>query len=98
MRSSRSFFIAALVLYLVFGIVYQVWTCATWTTNLGQDGYPPDIPCAGVPWTIFIVSLWPGYSSLDLWYGHPMAGALFVAAFLVVLVLFALGLRKRKRA
>lgn len=97
MRSSSKFFLLAVALYLVCGIAYQLWTCATWSSNLGQDGFPPDIPCAGIPWTIFTVGLWPAYSSHDLRHGHPLAGALFVVAFVVVVVLLALGLRRGKQ-
>jgi hypothetical protein len=94
MRPSSKLFLTALVLYLVLGIGYQIWTCATWSSSLGQDGLPPDIPCAGIPWTILVVGLWPANSFSELRSGHPLAAASLVAAFGLVILLFALGLRK----
>lgn len=94
---SFRFFLAAIVLYFAVGIVYQVWTCATWETNLGLDGLPPDTPCAGIPWTVFIVGLWPAYGALEVFHGHPVAGTLFDGAFLALIALFVVGVRREGR-
>ena len=88
----------ALGLYLAFGIGYQIWTCATWSARLGQDGLPPDLPCAGMPWTAMNVGLWPIYSARDLQGGYPIAGAIFAVATAVVAGMALVGLRALRRA
>lgn len=57
MKTSRILLIAAFVVYLSAGIFFQIYTCTNPDPN--GDGYPSDIPCAGIPWTPLIIVGWP---------------------------------------
>lgn len=57
LKTSRSLLIAAFVVYFGAGIFFQVQTCLNPDGN--GDGYPSDIPCAGIPWTPLIIVGWP---------------------------------------
>lgn len=94
MKSSRVFIILALALYLVVGILFQVYSCAV--TGRGSD-----LPCAGILWTPIVVLMWPFMAVFDLAYGLKDGrwdllgrGIVLGAAFVVDLLLFITGIRK----
>ncbi|MBI3115552.1 MAG: hypothetical protein HYZ09_03645 [Candidatus Kerfeldbacteria bacterium] len=66
--------VTLIIVYLLIGSLLNAYACAF--PSLGQDGAPPDIPCAGIPWTPIILFSWPlfGVFSLsagDVWDAVP---------------------------
>lgn len=66
MTKSVKVSLGIVIAYVAIGVLYNVATCATWNMQLGQDGSPPDIPCAGIPWTPMMVAGWPLFVVSDL--------------------------------
>lgn len=79
-----------LITYLTIGLSMQLVSCA-WP-SLGQDGQPSDIPCAGIPWSFFIVLQWPllAFFSLSLGDFKPMSITGLVGIVVMVVLIFLL--------
>ncbi len=52
-----------LITYLVIGLAMQTVSCA-WP-SLGRDGQLSDVPCAGIPWSFFVILQWPLFAFFD---------------------------------
>lgn len=90
MKTSRILLIAAFVVYFGAGIFFQVQTCLNPDSN--GDGYPSDIPCAGIPWTPFIIVGWP-IVMIGFPYGFFSEAGLAAVLLLVVAALFFFAIR-----
>lgn len=53
-----------IITYVVIGLAMQTVSCA-WP-SLGQDGQPSDVPCAGIPWSFFVILQWPLFAFFEI--------------------------------
>lgn len=79
-----------LITYLAIGLAIQAVSCA-WP-SLGQDGQPSDVPCAGIPWSFFVILQWPLFAFFEIAVHHMtpigIAGLLGIGVMLILIVLF----------
>jgi len=88
--------ILSILLYLAVGIGYQVYNCAV--PQLGADGMPSDIPCAGIVWTPIILLGWPLVSLFFVAYGDILKGLIqFALVLIVVSPIFLVLIRRHQR-
>ena len=82
--------ITFIILYLIFGALYQIYTCAY--PQLDQDGTPSDIPACSFPWAIFpwgiiIILSWPLFGIFDLVYMQIISGLITLTAFVLTVLI-----------
>ncbi|MEK7570299.1 MAG: hypothetical protein AAB515_02580 [Patescibacteria group bacterium] len=86
MRQEHKKLLLAAVLYVGIGIFYQALLCTAWWSQLGSDGIPSDIPCAGILWTPIVLLQWPLMGFFSLMYGDFSRGIPVVLAFILILL------------
>jgi len=72
--------ITFILLYLLFGIIYQVYLCSAHIKEIS-------IPCAGYIWTPIVLLGWPLFGLFDLIGGFIIRGLIIITAFVLTILI-----------
>ncbi|MEK6917939.1 MAG: hypothetical protein AABW51_03235 [Nanoarchaeota archaeon] len=81
--------IVFITLYLIFGILYQIYTCSF--------EKPSDISCSGITWTPLVILSWPLFGLFDLIYGFIIRGLITTIAFILIIAISYLVFRRKSK-
>jgi hypothetical protein len=81
--------ITFITLYLIFGVLYQIYTCSFEKTS--------DISCSGIIWTPLIIFAWPLFGLFDLSYGFIVRGLITIIAFILIITISYFMFRRKPK-